>query len=343
MALANNIRNRISDKIAFEKEKYAFLKPCLGRGKKVYLMETPIHNNIGDSLIAVAEIEYLNKQCKLPVVEVNQSSLEKYGNVLKYFIHPNDVIVLHGGGNFGNLWIHHENIRRKIIKDFPNNNMILMPQSYSFSEDNEGKAELQKSVEIYASAKKLELFIRDSISFQLAATNFKNHVTLVPDIAFTLPKKDFHCQRKGVLMCFRGDAEKKLDHKIIQQLETQFLKNNIEVKLTDMIHQGQIFPEQRKNIIADKAKEFASAKLVLTDRMHGMILAYLTNTPCIVFECNNHKIRGTYEWIKNCGYISLCDTVDLEKIIFYYNNNWAVQNCLTIDDFSQIKLTIEKT
>ena len=62
-----------------------------------------------------------------------------------------------------------------------------------------------------------------------------------------------------------------------------------------MISQNQILAEVRKSVIVNKLKEFAGAQLVITDRLHGMVFCYLTNTPCIVFSNYNHKVLGTYE------------------------------------------------
>lgn len=56
-------------------------------------------------------------------------------------------------------------------------------------------------------------------------------------------------------------------------------------------------------------QEFASAKLVITDRLHGMIFAALTQTPCIVLGNYNHKVKGTYEWLQELPYICFADTV----------------------------------
>ena len=50
-------------------------------------------------------------------------------------------------------------------------------------------------------------------------------------------------------------------------------------------------------------KQFESSEWIITDRLHGMIFAFITRTPAIVIPNNNHKIGSCYEWIRNCGYI----------------------------------------
>lgn len=62
-------------------------------------------------------------------------------------------------------------------------------------------------------------------------------------------------------------------------------------------------------------KSFSESRLIITDRLHGMIFAYITKTPAIVLPNSNFKITGCYEWIKECGYIKMVDNSDFEEEI----------------------------
>lgn len=48
---------------------------------------------------------------------------------------------------------------------------------------------------------------------------------------------------------------------------------------------------------------------MITDRLHGMIFAAITSTPCIALRNSNHKIEYSYEWFKDCGYIKFAKNV----------------------------------
>lgn len=61
--------------------------------------------------------------------------------------------------------------------------------------------------------------------------------------------------------------------------------------------------------------EFRRASLVITDRMHGMIMAAITNTPCIVMESLDKKILGSYEWIKKLEYIQFVDHANENEVL----------------------------
>ena len=76
-----------------------------------------------------------------------------------------------------------------------------------------------------------------------------------------------------------------------------------------MVISNQIDPRDREVWVKQKLDEFASAKLVITDRLHGMILCAVTGTPCVVVNSKSPKVRGCYEWIRQLPYIRFADDV----------------------------------
>ena len=63
--------------------------------------------------------------------------------------------------------------------------------------------------------------------------------------------------------------------------------------------------------------EFSKCKLIITDRLHGMIFSFITNTPCIALPNSNGKIKGVYKWIANKGSVLFVENIDdvYEKMI----------------------------
>ena len=60
--------------------------------------------------------------------------------------------------------------------------------------------------------------------------------------------------------------------------------------------------------VYNKLTEFASASLVITDRLHGLIFSAITNTPCIAFDNLSGKVHGIYHWIEDIPTIRLINT-----------------------------------
>ena len=74
--------------------------------------------------------------------------------------------------------------------------------------------------------------------------------------------------------------------------------------------------KKREEILDNKFKQFQTSQIVITDRLHGMIFATITETPCVVFGNFNHKIIESYKWLKNLEYIRFCNNMnEIEDII----------------------------
>mgnify|MGYP000131626154 FL=1 len=63
--------------------------------------------------------------------------------------------------------------------------------------------------------------------------------------------------------------------------------------------------ENRELLLKQKIKEFQSAELVITDRLHGMIFAAITGTPCIAFDNFNAKVKKVYAYLKDTCIVKL--------------------------------------
>lgn len=285
---------------------FLWLRKQLKRDKTIFLIGTPVHENIGDATIAYAELKYLKRI--LPkdsnIIEIDQNHMIEYLDVLKKVIHSDTRLILHGGGNMGDEWVKEEEDRRKVIKTFANNKMIIFPQTVYYQD----RQKLLESAEFYAKFKKLTIVAREKKSFEILKNNYKNEIILTPDIVLSLKNCDYindTKKRKGCLLCYRKDNEAAMSEKTKMVIEKELKERRIKYSYTDMISQNQILADVREDVILDKLKEFAGARLVITDRLHGMVFCYLTNTPCIVFSNYNHKVLGTYEWIKDVNFVKL--------------------------------------
>ena len=88
------------------------------------------------------------------------------------------------------------------------------------------------------------------------------------------------------------------------------------------LSEGNFYDEK---YLVDKFNEildlFGRYKLVVTDRLHGMIFSFITETPCIAMRNYNHKVESFYEWFDNVEYISLAENVnDVENMAKKFEN-----------------------
>ena len=176
---------------------------------------------------------------------------------------------------------------------------------------------------------------RESKSEEIYKKLFPNKVILTPDIVFSL-KYDNKFKREGMSLMLRDDGEKGLKNEEEPELIQKLLKIYGNVLISDTCIKNFKY-ENRYELLFKKIDEIASKKLVITDRLHGMIFCYITKTPCIVMPNNNHKILMTYEnWLKDCNYIKLIRKFSFDEII----KNIEVLN--SSDDFFFSKNINEK-
>ena len=88
----------------------------------------------------------------------------------------------------------------------------------------------------------------------------------------------------------------------------------------------------KEKVLETKLQEARESELVITDRLHGMIFAAITSTPCIAFGNYNHKITSSFIWLEHFGYVKYIEDIGkLEETIkqirelkeHRYNNEFA--------------------
>ena len=202
-----------------------------------------------------------------------------------------------------------------------------------FSSDESGQKELKKSIDIYAGHKDLTIFSREKPSYNRMKEVFiNNKIILTPDIVLYLNKTEPRMNRQGVLCCFRADVEGLLSSEEKSWIEDISHKYFDSVQVTDMHLDRYIDTENREKELDVKFNQFKRAEIVITDRLHGMIFAAITATPCIAMSNYNHKIKGTYDWIKHLGYIKFAD--ELGDVPKYIQQLKKMKNCTYRNDYA---------
>ena len=173
--IVSSLRNKIFDT----------LSPLLSR--RVLLTDLPYHDNLGDVLIWKGEIDFLKK---------NKTDLLESSSVFTFTFPDVDkdvTILLHGGGNFGDLYGDFHSFKKKVIAHYPNNRIVMFPQSVWY----ENESLIEEDARAFAQHKDLYLCARDQWSYNFFKAHFgANNILLVPDMAF--------CISDEILAPYRG-------------------------------------------------------------------------------------------------------------------------------------------
>ena len=83
----------------------------------------------------------------------------------------------------------------------------------------------------------------------------------------------------------------------------------------------------RERFVLRKMQQFANARVVVTDRLHGMIYAAYTGTPCIAFDNVSKKVSGVHKWIQELEYVTIANDVsELPTLIKRVTNKSKEEN-----------------
>lgn len=286
--------------------------------RKIIITLAADYGNLGDVAITYAQTKYLkDKYPNYVIIELPISKHFTHLKALKAICTEDDIITTVGGGNMGELYDDIEYCRQFVIKKFKHNKIISFPQTIDFSNTSKGDKELNRAIKLYGSHPNLTIVAREQTSYEKMKEVFsKNRVLLAPDIVMSLNQVQPEYKRENITLCLRDDKEKNITRENEKKLVDRIYKEFTNVITYDThIGGGRYSLEEREEELNKIWNAFKKSKVVITDRLHGMIFCYITKTPCVVLQNNNHKIKGCYEWIKECEYIVLIEENDIDKIM----------------------------
>ena len=279
--------------------------------RQAYILFGADYCNLGDIAITYAQEKFLrdNLGDNYEIITIKNSDILEYYLSLKKNVNSDSIITFIGGGNNGDIYEFIDFKRRLILKTIKNCKILSFPQTVVYSDTFEGKKKLKEFIRYSKNNKNFYIMAREKNTFEKYKNYGLNNVFLVPDIVFYLDNL-FESQTKdGIGFVLRNDCEKSLPLKFQENLIEKISKYD-DIEFMDTCGYDVDYAEY---IIFLKKyiKKISSKKLIITDRLHGMIFCFITGTPCIVFNNNNSKISSTYEtWLNNQNFILLSSEKD---------------------------------
>ena len=210
----------------------------------VYLIMTPEHGNLGDHAITLSET-LLFDQMHIPYICISTGKLREWETKRLLHVMNGRTILVNGGGNLGTLWFSLERVIRDVIQSNPDSNILILPNTMYYHDDEYGRKECEASKVVYNAHPNLTIYAREQDTYQTAKTLYRN-VKLVPDMAFLLNYSDPPLQREGCVLCLRSDKEKtRTDAEETEILRQVRLLFGEKVSFRDMNVQHPVLPENR--------------------------------------------------------------------------------------------------
>lgn len=336
-----NKKEKYLEKYLNLKYKLKMIKLFFKKRTDYYLLGTPEYGNLGDHAIAEAEKKFIN-DCGKSVTEISSTCV--YYNIkgVKKLI-KNANIIITGGGFLGSIWMNEERMVRKVVQAFPENKIIIFPQTFYYEDTVEAIKEKEHTFKLYEEHKNLHIYAREEKTYNFLKQELKNtEIQIVPDIVLYLNETKDIKREERILVCMRKDKEK-----ISSKLIEEFLQNvKLPLKYTDTVVEHNIMENKRKEELENKFMEFRKSKLVVTNRLHGMIFAFITATPCIAVDNLTKKVSGVYKWIKDVEFIKMIEEkttkMDLDNFVDKVLNNEYKNNKEISSQFEKLKNEIEE-
>ncbi len=277
--------------------------------------------NLGDQAQAAAIPLWFKKHFSWPVIHIKNNEMQQCLPLLARFIHPDDVIFLHSGGNFGDDWYQTQLDRERIIATLQGNRIIQLPQTVYYSDTETGKTACLQSQQVIKQHANMLIFGRDVQSAALAQSLFpKTKVHARPDMVLSLHDylQTHHAntfvssvkQIKNVLLILRNDKEGIFKANDKDDLMHYLNGLGYEVAIWDTDVDDVFTEKDRLNTLVHYLSYIASFDAVVTDRYHGLIFSVLIKRPCVVMKTHNHKLTSAFDWFDQVNYTRRADSHD---------------------------------
>lgn len=298
------------------------LRSALAGAREVALVNFPNHNNPGDSAIwlgAAASLRRLGVRIRYRCAWCTYDP-----DALRRAL-PEGPVLLNGGGNFGDLYAGQQGLRERLLAELTDRRLIQLPQSIHFRDN----ANLQRMRRLVDSHGDVTLLMRERRSEALAREVFDADVQLVPDLAFALrelprsvdtpdvdalwlhrvandpeyvdhgrPPADLSVHDVEWLLGVPGEPAWSRRARLARAANDRLLPRCRDDRrwarhawrplAATFAPLGTGYLERGLNIMA-------RGRVLVTDKLHGHILALLSGRPHVVMDNSYGKVSATYE------------------------------------------------
>lgn len=260
---------------------------------ELVLVDFPDHPNVGDSAIAVGELDYFAER------GVRVRAVYCIGTLQRAVLRSRTPVAHHGGGNIAGFFEQIDRHRLRVVRGLrPSTLLVQAPQSIHFKTP----AARQELVSAFAARSRLRVAVRDATAVEVLRDELPD-VLLVPDAVHLIGHVPAPAPRQHVLVLARRDGESGRGTR--SELGADWPRDEPDLrrdtwwrwKARFMGPAGALLnpsPEAWRRIaerrLARGVQLLSAGEVVVTDRLHAMLLALQMGRRVVAIDNNNQKL-----------------------------------------------------
>ena len=297
------------------------LQELLRPGEPVALLDYPLYFNPGDALIYLGTIETLGR---LGVPVSYTADLHRYSPARLAERHPRGPILLQGGGNFGDRYPRHQSFRERVLADFPDRQIIQLPQSTDMSVET--AAHIRNR---YVQHATLTVLLRDMGSMRYAERHLTGvDVRFCPDLALGYSPRRTAAPVVDVVELKRADRES-VERMLFAPVEgvtvltndwhisrtRRLVWNTLQGRLTRLapraipvLADSPAYGPAARMLVHRAQGMLGQGRVIVTDRLHAAVLAALMGRAVVARDNANRKLSACIDdYLGNLGVVMAPD------------------------------------
>lgn len=284
------------------------------RDRPVVFLDYPVYNNVGDLLIMLGTRAFIRRH------GLGLGMAAHHGNLpprARAGIPKGATILMQGGGNFGDLHPNHQPFRERVLGEYPDHKVVVLPQTLHWR-DPDGMARFAAT---HGRHQDFTLLVRDRPSLELGRRHLgEGRVHLFPDMAHQLwPELHDDPARRpptaaSTLLFIRDDAESGAVPDLLKARAARFVDwqqvvppslrlqsraftalARVEAGLGRNLGLAEPYFRQARARVGEIVARLDPHDLWVTSRLHTMILGFLLGKPLVVVDNSYGKLGGYLE------------------------------------------------
>lgn len=293
-----------------------------GSGRKVLLVGSPFHRNLGDHAQTLATIEWatgIDDVERVAVIDSFSATRFRFWllRLARLRMGGTDLVLLHSGYHLSSLYRLELDLKTVCLELFNGVPTVILPQTADPSFGSSDEAAIEAFCKAANGHDNLILAARDKVSLEILKVALPAiNTVLLPDIVTTLtmPPPAVRVSGNACFLCTRDDKEAAIGD----------LRSQLQARLTQLGSlvigdtESRLWPLwirlRLAQTIRTAVERFAESSLTVTDRYHGTIFSLLSGTPVVVLSSRDHKLSSGVDWFADQHCASAVELVDVRTV-----------------------------